>query len=759
MNELKYTPDADFKVHAEGAIRLICKAFQSHEAGLPEWIKNSADAYARQDAEEDKRVIVIILDSGRRSEPNSISCLDFAGMTSAIIENDFRVWADPDAARRRPVSRGIQGGHGNGGKCYMTQMFQDFAMLTTVKQGKGNRYGVEAGSIRFGYIPDRQAGRDFKVENVLEQLERLLAPLRCSIKKLPPAVARAFSLADGFTLATGVGPKGWEKRIPARQLVDNLKLHPQMIQTLELCSVFVFVNGEQFEEGCPLKLPVIAPIAGAELPRMVQIPSKLKDPVSEETVSTTEAEKLAPGTLTLRTSEVSMRWGKKGRHNIIYKGQSGYIGFVPVSELDIQSPYRDRIYGECTLQSLEQYKKNERARLSDCPLTRAVEAFISESIQQYAKEFEARDRRRYDQDEKNAISKMNEALDKWKNRFLTEFMRGLWGTGGGGDPPPAPPLPSGKPARLELNLTHEFAGVGVSFRPALRFFDGLGRRIRPVPFKWISDDNNVAMVDDDLMIINTFTHGQTSIYAQTLDRKILSNKVPLKVVRVQKIRISPNEIEVAVGSRSKLEAICLLANNEETSNVYLVWSEDNANIARVSASGLIFGFAEGQTKVTAGDDSCEADNPAVVRVVPGHGRGRGENKGRGYPLVLVSGEIDPDPETQEYVNFSREDPPVWQRPQDVDRNIWWINSAAPLATMYLDASRDYGSQSREWRMYHLERYIDVIVQIALTNAPTERESLSVNEWIMRWGSQVVEIQAAAVSDLSQFIATGDLPPG
>jgi hypothetical protein len=125
----------------------------------------------------------------------------------------------------------------------------------------------------------------------------------------------------------------------------------------------------------------------------------------------------------------------------------------------------------------------------------------------------------------------------------------------------------------------------------------------------------------------------------------------------------------------------------------------------------------------------------------------------------VSGEIDPDPETQEYVNFSREDPPVWQRPQDVDRNIWWINSAAPLATMYLDASRDYGSQSREWRMYHLERYIDVIVQIALTNAPTERESLSVNEWIMRWGSQVVEIQAAAVSDLSQFIATGDLPPG
>ena len=40
MDKFTYTPDDDARVHAEGAIRLICKAFQSHEAGLPEWIKN-----------------------------------------------------------------------------------------------------------------------------------------------------------------------------------------------------------------------------------------------------------------------------------------------------------------------------------------------------------------------------------------------------------------------------------------------------------------------------------------------------------------------------------------------------------------------------------------------------------------------------------------------------------------------------------------------------------------------------------------------
>jgi hypothetical protein len=48
MPELICTPDANLRVHEEGAIKLICKPFQSHENGMPEWVKNSADAYARE---------------------------------------------------------------------------------------------------------------------------------------------------------------------------------------------------------------------------------------------------------------------------------------------------------------------------------------------------------------------------------------------------------------------------------------------------------------------------------------------------------------------------------------------------------------------------------------------------------------------------------------------------------------------------------------------------------------------------------------
>lgn len=755
MARFIYTPDEDVKVHEEGAIRLICKAFQSHEAGLPEWLKNSADEYARQDAPESKRVIVVIFDQGGKNVPRSISCLDFSGMTSSTIEENFRIWADPEAARRGGKTISVQGGHGNGGKCYMTQMFEDHAVLSTVRKGKGCRYGVVAGSVRFGYIPDRERGRDFAVSDLKTELERLLADAGCSMGVFPKAAIDALDAADGFTLVRGVEPKGYDRAIPVGHLTENLEEHPQMIRTLEFCKVYVIANAKLQNDGEPLAPPRIQPMPGAEEPRITPIPETLKDPHSSQKVSTTSGGSLPAGSLTLLTSAVSMRYGKKGRHNVIYRGSSGYIGYVPVTSLDVQSPYRDHIYGHCYLETLEPFKQNERGPLANSPLTRAVECFISEQVQAYSKEFEARDKRRYAQEEKNAISKINEALDRWKNRFLDEMMRGLWGPGDG-PPPPPPPLPSGKPARIELSLSHRCAGVGVAFRPSLKFYDGAGKRIRPVPYRWVSEDTNVAMVDEDLLVVNTFSLGRTTIYAEAADARLASNKAPLDVVQIEEIRISPQEVEIQSGSRVSLEAVCRLAGGEVTSDVYLEWVESDSSVARVSSAGLVYGFQPGQTQVTTGDDRCTAKEPCTVKVTPGRGAGRGDQRGRGYPLVLVS-EVDLDPDTREPVQFSKDYPPIAQRPQDADRNIWWINSAAPLARLFLDTNKGYGYQTREWRMYHLERFIEVIAEIGLAHGPAAKESKSAHEWIFDWGYKIAEIQAAAVADLAQFIATGELP--
>jgi hypothetical protein len=758
MTDFQYTPDKEIPVHTEGAIKLLGTPFQSHENGLPEWAKNASDEYLRRDSAPEDRIVVLIFSDAARQRPASISCLDFGGMTTQVIETYFRTWADPDAARQGGAAVGEQGGHGNGGKCYMALMFDDYAVLHTVTEGKGCCYGVPGDSVHFGYIPDTQSGRAFDVADLALDLHEALAAIGSTLSELPAPARELLERSSGFTLVSGVGPKGYRRKIPVIQLVDSLVGHPQMIRTLQLCRVFVVHNGRRLNHGEPLALPEITPMEGAEKPRVIPVPARVKDPASEERISTTSGGSFPLGELVLKTADKSMRYGaKKAQHAITFEGPSGYIGYVPVPELDIQSPYRNRIYGTCRLDALEPYKQNDRSRLAESPLTRGVMRFISYEVQRYAKEFEHRDKREYSREEKSAISRLNEALDRWKNRFLVKLLEGMWGEGGPG--PSASQgagLPSGVPKRLVLSLTCTRMGRNVSTRPSLKFYDASGQRIRPIPVRWSSDDNNVAMVDEDLGIITTFSCGPCQVEATTADGSVRSNTVPIEVVAIREIHITPTEVELAAGSRHRLVATCNLADGSEAEDIALIWTEGNTAIARVTAAGIVFGFAPGETEVTAGDDVVMAERPARVRVVEGDGRGEGNRRGRGYPRVLVSGEIDPDPDTGEAVHFSSDEPPVWQRPRDTVRNIWWINSAAPLAKLYLDTERRYGYHTREWRMYHLERFVDVIVQIALRYESAQQESLSVDEWILNWGSKAAEIQGAAAADLADFLETGSL---
>jgi hypothetical protein len=751
----QYTPDEDIRVHEEGAIRLICRAFQTHENGLPEWIKNSSDEYARTDTPPEDRVIVVLFTSTGSGASPTISVLDFNGMTSTAIETDFRVWADPEAARRGAGVAAVQGGHGNGGKCYMTMMFDEHALIHTVKNGRGNRYGVRGGSFRFGYIPDRERGRDYEASDATEELSVALASVGVDYAALPRAARAAFERSQAFTLVTGSKPKALGGRLPVVHLIDSLRDHSQMTTTLDFCDVYVTSNGHTVAGANPMVLEGVTPDPAFAEDRVIDIPEELVDPASQVMVSTTGGGTHPRGTLTLRTSDVSMRYSRKARHTVVYRSSTGFVGYKPVLEFDVQSPYRDRIYAECSLEALEGVKQNLRGALADSPLTRAVECFISTKIQEYAHDFEALHRRQYDQQEQDELSRMNEALDRWKNQFMSKYLQGLWGPQGTvNPPPPPPPLPTGTPRRIEVSLSHPRSGVGVSFRPTIKFFASDDSRIRPTPYTWRSDDTNVAWVDNELNVVTTFTAGSTEIWAETLDGRVASNPVPLEVVRVRQVELSPLDLNVPVGSHRTVDAKCHLSNGEVDSDIYLIWFESDPTVAQVSAAGQVFGHNLGATEVMAGDDAVMADQAVQVRVVEAKDGGDGDKRGRGFPKILVSG-VDADPETGEAVQFAPDDPPVAQRPQDVDRNIWWINSSAPFARMYLDQGRGYGYRSREWRIYHLERFIDIMVQIALSSDP-DNESMDVGAWLLKWGERAAEIQEAAAAALGDFIATGDI---
>ena len=59
-------------------------------------------------------------------------------------------------------------------------------------------------------------------------------------------------------------------------------------------------------------------------------------------------------------------------------------------------------------------------------------------------------------------------------------------------------------------------------------------------------------------------------------------------------------------------------------------------------------------------------------------------------------------------------------------------------------------------MYHVERVVEIMGQIALTSDPSP-EPLDENEWIARWGDRVAEIHPEAAQALAPFIADGTLP--
>ncbi len=743
----KYTPDEVLDVHKEGAVRLICSEFQSHEGGLPEWVKNSSDEYARRNTAPSDRVIVVIFDQGTRRRGKGIGVLDFGGMTPATIEGNFRVWADPDAATRNAPGIQVQGGHGNGGKCYMSMMFSEHAEIRTVSEGGGSRYGVAANSFQFGYIPDAAQSRGYPVADRQAELEDALRDLGVTFAGLPDNARAAFEIANGFTLVMGREPKGYSRRIPVQELVQSIKNHPQTTRAVELCHVYVMERG-RIVGGGPLAHETIPPSSEFPEPVEIPIPDELLDPLTTDVIQavTPGDEK---GRLILRTSEVRMTRSHRHRHSITYFADDDFLGFTPVEALNLQSSYLWKVYGECQLKSLADFKTNARTNLAESPLTRAVESWVAEQFSNFCRDWEQRERRDRTQQGQSELSRINEALDQWKNQFMSRHFTTLWGgLRGGGDP--VPPLPRGTPTRIELSLSHAHAGVGVSFRPNIRFFQE-ERRIQPTPFDWQVDDTNVALVDEDLNVINTFAPGVTKIWAETRDRKLTSEQVTLEVVDIQDMEVVPRTMSVAVGSRSSLSAMCTLrGGGRSTSDIYLIWNEANPAVASVSAAGLVWGREVGETEIVAADDRCAAA-PSLVTVVESTEKDRRQ----GFPKILISG-IDPDPETGESVQLSRDVPPVYQRPRDVELNVWWINSEAPFADLYLDESRGFGYESREWRMYHIERYTEIMVYIALLAGP-DAELLDQTDWLARLGDQMSEVQGKAARALTPFITEGRLP--
>lgn len=391
-----------------------------HAKGLAEWLKNSADAYTREGVSDHDQFVIVRLFTSDGSKPTRIECIDFVGMTKIHIEDAFRRFFDPQAAKKfsnRKEQIRTLGGHGNGGKFYMRQMFKT-SQAICYRDGRINI---------FGFNERHQYGFDEEYEDRKIGLKKALEVAGLSELEIPHKIQSALETGNtGFTVVRGNSPVRAATTPTVKTLIDRLVIHPQARRLIEKKHISLVLDAQT--KPFQLSVPRIHPKTGFEDPRVIPMPETLT--FEGSVVSFVSETYSQSGTLILRTSNEPLRGSLTAALNVIdFIGEVGVIASYPVSKMGSfrSSGMAEFIYGECQCPILEDPDddcvRNDRQRLiEDNIKTQAVLEWVRGEIEKFAQSIEdqaASEKKR--QDLKNT-SDFNRLLNNWKNRFLQKLM-------------------------------------------------------------------------------------------------------------------------------------------------------------------------------------------------------------------------------------------------------------------------------------------------------------------------------------------------
>lgn len=407
---------------------IVGKGFKfDHVKGMAEWLKNSVDAYIREDVPQNNQYVVF-----RFTDVNNdpiVECVDFVGMEQYDIEKAFKQWGNPDAAKGKKGAKEVYGGHGNGGKFYMRQMFQESRFIT-YKKGILNIFGFSQNK-KYGYA---QGFKDKKMtpKEAMEYGDIDSLPVPTEIKN------KIFAGKTGFTVIQGVKPEGVRGKFRMSKEMDRFKNHPQSRRILLSANVSIVYNGNSF---CGLLKPdEIIPMEKFENPRIIDVPSVLQIRSGNEKRAVKLAnEKFPPGRLILRTSAEALARGTKSEelNRIDILGEIGVIGSYQLYEMGVNGfPDAAFIYGECNVPILEDPQhdcvSNDRAKLEKNETTVALIEWIAKEIDKLAGEITVLKKEEQKASQKDINSKFNDVLNQWKNKHMSKIMSELFGGESGG---------------------------------------------------------------------------------------------------------------------------------------------------------------------------------------------------------------------------------------------------------------------------------------------------------------------------------------
>lgn len=399
----------------------------SHEKGLSEWLKNSIDAYLRAGVTDEKSFVVF-----RFKDRDEIifECVDFVGMNSDDIDNALKRWGDPEAAKRGTGTRTF-GGHGNGGKFYMRQMF-NHSHFITYRSGKLNVFGFSENR-RYGFakgFKDKAVGADdaMKYAEIYDM-------------DLPPTIRKSILRGStGFTVARGIHPLNTTRRkFNLGRLCEKFKNYPQARIILKYKPVSIIYNDRIFIDH--LLPEEISPMSEFEKPLEIPIPSAISwEEDGEKETILLASEKYPQGKLTFYTSidplSRNSRLGDLNRIDII--GGIGVVASYKIQELGYVNRLSpaEFIYGECYCPILEDPDddcvKNDRSTLVENTKTKALRRWIGEQVDRLAEKIEEKEKKEIRAKNIETLSDINKVLNDWKNKFMSKVMREILGGMGEG---------------------------------------------------------------------------------------------------------------------------------------------------------------------------------------------------------------------------------------------------------------------------------------------------------------------------------------
>lgn len=392
-----------------------------HEKGIAEWIKNSVDAYIRSNISDDKQIIILKFNDQIKSKA-TFECVDFNGMTAVDIDKALKRWGDPEAAKRG-LKKKVYGGHGNGGKFYMRQMFEK-SYFVSYKNGLLNI---------FGFNENKKYGFANNFKNKKADYKEALKVAGLNEEEMSKDFIEKTKRGEvGFTVVKGIAPLSMKNKISVYKICEKLKKHPQAMRIMDRISVEVIYNNSViFKE---LKPEKIKSLEGFEIPSVAVIPEKI-DYRGNEICFTNK--KYEPGKIILKTSEIALssRFSELNRIDII--GEIGVIASYPLRELGLYYPQTDFIYGECECPILEDSEDdcviNDRSRLADNDKTKALLGWIKEQVQILCEKISEKEEKEREDVSKKISSDFNNFLDQWKNKFMAKIFSDILVGPGAGD--------------------------------------------------------------------------------------------------------------------------------------------------------------------------------------------------------------------------------------------------------------------------------------------------------------------------------------